>query len=65
MKPSIQIEKLKIKESIKLDSGKYIDSCEVAYKTYGQLNKNKSNAILVCHALSGDQFCSGHNPLTR
>ncbi len=65
MKASIQSEILKIKESIKLDSGKYIDSCEVAYKTFGKPNRDKSNAILVCHALSGDQFCSGINPLTK
>jgi len=65
MKPSIQTEKIKIKGSITLDSGKTINSCEVAYKTFGTLNKSKSNAILVCHALSGDQFCSGINPLTK
>ena len=65
MKALVQTEILKIQESIKLDSGKYIDSCEVAYKTFGKLNRDKSNAILVCHALSGDQFCSGINPLTK
>ena len=42
MKSSIPIDKLQIKNSIKLDSGKYIDSCEVAFKTYGTLNKKKN-----------------------
>ena len=42
MKSVIPIDKLKIKKSIKLDSGEYIDSCEVAYKTYGSLNKKKN-----------------------
>ena len=65
MKSSLEKEKLNLRESIRLDSGKLIDSCEVAFKTYGKLNKYKSNAILVCHALSGDQFCSGTNPQTR
>ena len=65
MKSLIPIDKLQIKNSIKLDSGEYIDSCEVAFKTYGTLNKKKTNAILVCHALSGDQFCSDINPITK
>ena len=65
MKSLIPIDKLQIKNSIKLDSGEYIDSCEVAFKTYGTLNSKKTNAILVCHALSGDQFCSDINPLTK
>ncbi len=65
MKSRHHIEKIKFKDSIKLDSGKLIDQCEVAFKTYGKLNKKKSNAILICHALSGDQFCSGKNPLTN
>ena len=65
MKTSNKNQRLKLKDSIKLDSGKFIEECEVAYKTFGKLNKNGSNAILVCHALSGDQFCSGVNPLTK
>ncbi len=37
----------------------------MAYETYGNLNKNKNNAILVFHALTGDQFASGVNPITK
>lgn len=44
---------LKIKEPITLKSGKTLESLEIAYETYGKLNKNKDNAILVLHALTG------------
>ena len=65
MKVKKAYETLKLKDPVKLDSGKYINLCEIAYKTFGKLNKNKSNAILVCHALSGDQYCTGINPITN
>ena len=41
---------------LKLDAGVSLSPFQVAYETYGTLNANKSNAILVCHALSGDQY---------
>ena len=65
MKLKIESEILKFQKTVKLDSGKKIESCEIAFKTYGKLNKEKTNAILVCHALSGDQFCAGINPNTK
>ncbi len=50
--------------SLKLESGDMIDSFKLAFKTFGKLNTDKSNAILVCHALTGDQYVSGNNPIT-
>ncbi len=49
---------------LKLDSGGRIDGLEVAYKTYGKLNADRSNAILVCHALSLDQYVASSHPVT-
>ncbi len=50
--------------NLKLESGDMIDSFKLAFKTYGKLNTDKTNAILVCHALTGDQYVAGNNPIT-
>jgi len=50
--------------NLKLESGDIIDNFKLAFKTYGKLNTDKSNAILVCHALTGDQYVAGNNPIT-
>ncbi len=50
--------------NLKLQSGDIIDSFKLAFKTYGKLNADKTNAILVCHALTGDQYVAGNNPIT-
>jgi homoserine O-acetyltransferase len=49
---------------LKLDSGAQIKPLTVAWKTYGTLNAQKSNAFLVCHALTGDQYAAGTHPVT-
>ena len=59
------IKTLVIKKPLKLDCGKTINNFPLAYETYGSLNKNKDNAILVFHALTGDQFVTGINPVTK
>ena len=59
------IKKIIVKKPLKLDCGKTINNYHLAYETYGSLNKKKDNAILVFHALSGDQFVSGTNPITN
>ena len=59
------IKTLIIKKPLKLDCGQIINDYPIAYETYGSLNEKKDNAILVFHALTGDQFASGKNPITN
>ena len=59
-----KINKLTINEPIKLDCGVTLDKFDIAYETFGELDESKSNAILVFHALSGDQFVTGTNKVT-
>src|SRR4051794_26655200 len=49
---------------LKLDAGVLLSPFQIAYQTYGTLNAAKSNAVLVCHALSGDQHVANTNPVT-
>ena len=51
-------------EPLHLDCGMELGPFTMAYQTYGTLNADKSNAILVCHALSGDQYLTGTHPVT-
>tara|TARA_B100001142_G_scaffold269602_1_gene275326 strand:- start:663 stop:1787 length:1125 start_codon:yes stop_codon:yes gene_type:complete len=62
---NIDIKTLLIDKPLKLDCGKTINNFPLAYETYGTLNEKKDNAILVFHALTGDQFVTGKNPLTK
>ena len=59
------VKKIIVDKSLKLDCGKTISNYPLAYETYGKLNHKKDNAILVFHALTGDQFASGINPITK
>ena len=65
MNKNIDTKKIIISNPLKLDCGKEINNFPIAYETYGKLNSEKSNAILVFHALTGDQYVSGKNPITN
>jgi homoserine O-acetyltransferase len=48
-----------------LDCGVGLSPFQIAYRTYGTLNADRSNAVLVCHALTGDQHVASRHPVTR
>ncbi len=47
-----------------LDGGAYLSSVDIGYETYGTLNAEHSNAILIAHALTGDQHVASAHPIT-
>jgi homoserine O-acetyltransferase len=49
-------------DQLLLESGRTLGPVTLAYETYGRLNANRSNVILVCHALSGDAHAAGFHP---
>ena len=51
--------------NFKLDSDYILNNFKIAFKSFGTLNKKKNNVILVCHALTGDQYVTGYNPVTK
>lgn len=47
-----------------LDCGVTLSPLQIAYQTYGELNAQRSNAVLICHALTGDQHVANPHPVT-
>jgi homoserine O-acetyltransferase len=54
----------RVPQPLSLDSGQVLEGCEIAYETYGTLAADASNAVLVCHALTGDQYLASPHPIT-
>ncbi len=57
----VQTQFFTIEEKIKFESGIEFSPITVAYETYGKLNENKDNAILIIHALTGDAHAAGYH----
>jgi homoserine O-acetyltransferase len=55
----ITSEKISFKDSLTLQSGHVLSSFDLMTETYGELNSDKSNAVLVCHAFSGNHHAAG------
>ena len=53
-----------LERPLALESGATLSPLHIAYQTYGTLNADRSNAILVCHALTGDQHVANVHPVT-
>ena len=62
--PTSQLVRFPEHAPLKLDCQQFLAPFQIAYETYGELNADKSNAILICHALTGDQYVSSRNPVT-
>jgi len=62
--PSSPIARFGPDTPLLMDCGVVLDHWQIAYQTYGDLNASRSNAILVCHALTGDQYVASRNPIT-
>jgi len=62
--PSSPVARFGANEPLMLDAGIALAPWQIAYQTYGQLNAERSNAVLVCHALTGDQHVANVHPVT-
>ena len=60
----ISHQSVTIAAALPLDSGQTLDGVTIAWQSYGALNADKSNAVLLCHALTGDQYVASDHPAT-
>ena len=59
----VETQIIHFSEALTLECGQTLSEYDIAYETYGELNADASNAILICHALSGDQHAAGYNSM--
>jgi homoserine O-acetyltransferase len=62
--PSSLVARFGPDRALALDSGEILTDWQIAYQTYGSLNADRSNAVLICHALTGDQHVHNIHPVT-
>jgi homoserine O-acetyltransferase len=62
--PDVEHQRVVFQDGLMLDSGVRLAPMAVAYRTYGTLDAARSNAVLVCHALTGDQYVAETHPVT-
>ncbi|HEX2653440.1 MAG TPA: homoserine O-acetyltransferase [Xanthobacteraceae bacterium] len=62
--PQSPVARFSADEPLHLDAGVDLAPFQIAYQTYGTLNAERSNAVLVCHALTGDQHVANRHPVT-
>jgi homoserine O-acetyltransferase len=63
-RPSSPFVRFDAATPLELDSGRHIVDLQVAYQTYGELDADRANAVLICHALTGDQHVANDHPVT-
>jgi homoserine O-acetyltransferase/O-succinyltransferase len=62
--PHSALVRFGVETPLRLDAGLDLAPFQIAYQTYGALNAHRSNAILICHALTGDQHVANVHPVT-
>ena len=62
--PASEVARFGADAPLLLDAGVEIAPFQIAYQTYGALNEARSNAVLICHALTGDQHVANDSPVT-
>ncbi|MDB5570810.1 MAG: homoserine O-acetyltransferase [Hyphomicrobiales bacterium] len=62
--PQSEVAHFSAATPLRMDSGLLLSPFTIAYQTYGELNADRTNAVLICHALTGDQHVANIHPVT-